>query len=54
MEQGGHRVARPAKATTSIEQWKIEDMPAGCVGNRAGVAVGLSEKDRQISTTDMR
>ena len=47
MEQGGHRVAPPAKATTFIEQWKIEDMPAGCVGSKVGVAVGLKKKNNE-------
>ncbi len=48
MERGGHRVAHPAKATTSIEQWKIEDMLAGCVGSKAGVAVGPKEKNNEV------
>lgn len=48
MEQVGHRVAPPAKAITFIEQWKIEDMPAGCVGNKAGVAVGLKKRNNQV------
>jgi hypothetical protein len=47
MEQGGHWVAPPAKATTFIEQWKIEDMPAGCVGSKAGVAVGPKKKNNE-------
>ena len=47
MEQGGHRVAHPAKATTSIEQWKTADMPAGHVGIKAGVAVGPKKKNNE-------
>ena len=47
MEQGGHRVAPPAKATTFIEQWKIEDMPAGCIGSKAGVAVPPKKKNNE-------
>ena len=39
MEPVGRRIARPAKVATSVEQRKIEGMPGGWVGDKAGVAV---------------
>jgi len=47
MEQGDHRVALPAKATTFTQQWKIEDVPTGCVGSKAGVSVGPKKRNNE-------
>ena len=47
MEQVGHWVAPPAKAITSIEQWKIEDMSGGNIESKPGVAVDLKKKIRK-------
>ena len=38
MEQEGHRNVPLVKAATFIERGRIEDMPAGWVGSKAGVA----------------
>ena len=40
MGQAGHQNVPLAKAATFIERGRIEDMPAGWGGNKAGAAVG--------------
>ena len=44
MEQAGHQNVPLAKAATFIERGRIEDMPAGWGGNKAGAAVGPKKK----------
>jgi hypothetical protein len=47
MEEVDHWVAPPAKAITSMDQWKIEDMPGDYIKSKTGVAVDLKKKVRK-------
>jgi hypothetical protein len=47
MEQAGHWVAPSAKAITFIEQLKTEEMPPGCLGSKASVAVGRNKENNE-------